>query len=544
MWADADASRGVLGPAGWPRDIETGDAPQEGSTPPLPVSLLGLLSKGSLYALCSRIRVGLGGLASLTGNVELDSLAGLGEHPGILRNLGKRARRRAVLRKQLPALELSAEAHWNGRFVDAHGTYYDVPRVLSADLRSRRGAYGVRYRVGVHSMCAPETSTSEAEALVGPSQGAGASTGHAMGTTGAGDRSGASPLRTGTHVQAALTIEREKMLWRKAGPPPSEPDNRSLLSGARSALSRVSAAAAVSSAGSSLGGGASTLAGSAGMAGSNPSSSGLAGTGGGGAGASSGGTSDALVTSSRSYGASDKKHRPRLMPYGSLCGWPRITVGAMVGVLARAPLPHPLRPLDALTHDTSVGAFSSVGITARMGTFSKAMLDFTSVSLRLDTSTAMAPTLSGGVAGRGWPSHGSSSSLHSNGEAGAPPMGLPLSSSLDRFHPGTLPDGADPVLAGSGASTSTLWGGAPPRRVMTTSLTQQLVGPVRARVDARFDLDRAGDGAASGGGNTQGLLDLNYCLDCLLGPGGPARVCLWYSPIQKQAMAELRMLEL
>ena len=68
-------------------------------------------------------------------------------------------------------------------------------------------------------------------------------------------------------------------------------------------------------------------------------------------------------------------------------------------------------------------------------------------------------------------------------------------------------------------------------------LTQfnQVIGPLRARVDSRISL-------GSRGGEGQ-LLEVVYGLDFPIGKVGAPRLVAWYSPTRQEGMAELRMLE-
>jgi hypothetical protein len=66
---------------------------------------------------------------------------------------------------------------------------------------------------------------------------------------------------------------------------------------------------------------------------------------------------------------------------------------------------------------------------------------------------------------------------------------------------------------------------------VSASLSQQLVGPLRVRADARVAL----------AGPT--LLETSYGFDVALPPGGVARLVAWYCPQRKEAMAEVRFME-
>lgn len=85
---------------------------------------------------------------------------------------------------------------------------------------------------------------------------------------------------------------------------------------------------------------------------------------------------------------------------------------------------------------------------------------------------------------------------------------------------------------------------------ISASLTQQIFGPIRAKVDARL-MPMGSNGIAYGDGSSLpalkstglGLLETSYGLDCALPPGGASRLVVWYSPQRREGMAEVRFLE-
>lgn len=93
---------------------------------------------------------------------------------------------------------------------------------------------------------------------------------------------------------------------------------------------------------------------------------------------------------------------------------------------------------------------------------------------------------------------------------------------------------------------------------VSVSFAQQILGPVRGRVDLRFGLDSIpsaypvndrGFGWAIGGTiqHVQGLrptlLDCVYGADVVLpNTGGAGKVCAWFSPMRREAMVEVRLL--
>lgn len=65
----------------------------------------------------------------------------------------------------------------------------------------------------------------------------------------------------------------------------------------------------------------------------------------------------------------------------------------------------------------------------------------------------------------------------------------------------------------------------------------QVVGPLRARVDSRVSLD------ASNSKEQPHIEEVTYGLDYSLEALGASKLCVWYSPTRREGMAELRVLE-
>ncbi|DBA99922.1 TPA: hypothetical protein ACH3X1_013804 [Trebouxia sp. C0004] len=262
-------------------------------------------------------------------------------------------------------------------------------------------------------------------------------------------------------------------------------------------------------------------------------------------------------------------HKLRPVPYSPWLSQPFLKVNAAVGCLARMPLPHnafrPMhhtsqpaaassqsqQPLDRASsrfaselwapylRDTALRVFGSVGVTGQLGHFCRPVLDFTAGSVRLD--------------------FGLTSPHHVNTAAAASSYG-----NLSVFNPREDHlDAADPdEVTSSQTLASTrfknrafalegrgIW------HALSASITQQVIGPIRARADFRYALDlpssipQGPDGKRSwhnileAAGNTRPtLLETVYGLDVIIpGTSGIARGAVWYSPMRKEAMAEIKL---
>lgn len=162
--------------------------------------------------------------------------------------------------------------------------------------------------------------------------------------------------------------------------------------------------------------------------------------------------------------------------------------------------------------------FASAGVSGQLGRFSRPFLDYTAASARVDVG------------------------LTSPHVVGVMPDASSLAAAA--ADGGHRPDKHRAfALEGRGA-----W------HALSVSLAQQVVGPVRARVDARFALDPTSVPASEGERSTlkgvlqtalsvrPSLLEAVYGLDCVLpGTEGAVRLALWVSPKRREAMAELRL---
>lgn len=193
---------------------------------------------------------------------------------------------------------------------------------------------------------------------------------------------------------------------------------------------------------------------------------------------------------------------------------PTVSVGGIYGAVVRKSLDDKYANGKSL----DVHNFGSIAIHAQAGSFSRPLLDFTSVDLRLDT------------AGLGTPSRPLDAEKRK-------PMSL-----ADRF---ITMDGrlnADPLT-------------------VTLSLGQQLIGPLRLRAEVRasgaeaLKATRAGLSAIRAGKPLNEITDsvqkqlvspeVVYGLDCPLPPLlGSARVVAWYNATRQEAFAEMRLFDL
>ncbi|KAL4452107.1 hypothetical protein ABPG75_007769 [Micractinium tetrahymenae] len=167
---------------------------------------------------------------------------------------------------------------------------------------------------------------------------------------------------------------------------------------------------------------------------------------------------------------------------------------------------------------TALRVFASAGVSGQLGRFSRPFLDYTAASARVDVG------------------------LTSPHVVGVMPDASTLAAAA--ADGGHRPDKHRAfALEGRGA-----W------HALSVSLAQQLVGPVRARLDARFALDPTSMPASEGERSTlkgvlqtalsvrPSLLEAVYGLDCVLpGTEGAARLAIWVSPKRREVMAELRL---
>lgn len=255
--------------------------------------------------------------------------------------------------------------------------------------------------------------------------------------------------------------------------------------------------------------------------------------------------------------AGPKRRKARRRPYSPFLAEPVLKINAAMGCLARIPLPSRAFPTDAggwaphppppagmgrgstvtrlrearermmgawapFLKDTALRVFASGSITAQLGRFTRPVLDYTSACVRLDlglTSNDYEPTAS--------------------------------------FRERVTSENGGPILASSGGMykhRAFALEGRGTWHALSVSLAQQVIGPLRARADVRCALDPAFPQYSGAEGLTwRGtlaavssvrpvLLETVYGLDCVLpGTEGAARVTAWYSPMRREAMAEIKL---
>ena len=368
-------------------------------------------------------------------------------------------RMQAELKQKLPWHQLTAEAILHGRYRGTGLGTIQVPRVLSADLASDSRKSGLRYQAGLFQ-------------VVSNDEGYGQDAGE-----------GPAGLRTSTFLQCAATVEKDLVLWRgRKGREGGRPGGK--------VLSPFELAYSTSKFGSEV---------------------------------------NKLRLMSRT-GASGPAPKPsekpasppkRRMPFSALLNTPYLSFGGVAGVLAQADL-GALGDASASDVLSKVGrgllspgdgkfwatrrAFASAGLNAQLGTFSKHILDFTSVSLKLDTGV----TFPGG-----------------SGETAAPESGAFRHGLLDQY----------------GRS----------RHMLSASVAQQVFGPLRVRADARCEVELRAppqgvpllDKIAGCAGLPPGaqVPEVVYGMDCQLPYlNGAARFSVWYSPTRREGLGEIRLL--
>ncbi|PRW57399.1 TRIGALACTOSYLDIACYLGLYCEROL chloroplastic [Chlorella sorokiniana] len=263
--------------------------------------------------------------------------------------------------------------------------------------------------------------------------------------------------------------------------------------------------------------------------------------------------------------ADSRGEKPRRRAYSMLLAQPHLKLNAAMGCLARMPLPplrgfsfphasiEPLEPHGSSSGQvgggsraahtrqastsslmsrasyssqlaeawqpyfkgTALRVFASAGVSGQLGRFTRPFLDYTAASARVDVG------------------------LTSPHVVGVVPD--PATLTADAAH---RPDKHRAfALEGRGA-----W------HALSVSLAQQVFGPVRARVDARFALDPTSIPASEGERSTvkgvlqtalsmrPSLLETVYGFDVVLpGTEGAARLAVWCSPKRRECMAELRL---
>ncbi|KAK9806896.1 hypothetical protein WJX72_006721 [[Myrmecia] bisecta] len=419
--------------------------------------------------------------------------------------------------------ELMASAAWGQEYLDSAASYCPVPLTLSMDVASKARADGMQYRAGVHQVYAAESEGVDS---------------HARAASESAEPSGGPPaarppLRSSLHFQGAVAVEGEAVLWK---PKPKSPWASTPATprgfpfsdrdGNRQASYNVDHGDAFQAQPYSdekpwwdqgpMLGNISADAVQSSIRGVTASAEGVRGE----LRAMTCHIQDGLLQQNPPA-PKRRRWQPRRRPYSPWLASPYVKANASVGCLARIPLPHrafrPLRfrrtpsgqnageaPPAAQEHSrfakelwtpflrgTALRLFSSTGISAQAGTFTRPLLDYSAASLRLD-------------------------------------LGL-----------------TSPVVPRRG-----IW------HAISASFTQQLVGPLRGRVDLRFALDLPSVIAPEdiGGRRTWGaiinavaavrpsLLETVYGLDYIIpNTQGAARLAVWYAPMRKEAMLGMRL---
>ena len=343
--------------------------------------------------------------------------------------------------------------------------------------------------------------------------------------------------RISTHVQGALMLERHRWLWR-ARKPKSPPQP----------LSHLSVQPPISLAVATPGG--SSAATSSSMA--HPAL-----------------TQEAKLSFER---PKEQGGQSRGRPQSLFTASPHVLVGGALGALLRLPCDlskqarrrrRPRLPLHSSSNATcdctrqgiealapggletvSLRPFASALGSIQLGGFERPLFDYTHLSARLDLgltapdATEARQLIVSIAAARTRPL------LLAEPRPGFPSVTQASSSS-------SSPGGSRLfALEGKGLA-----------HALSVSAAQQVYGPLRAKVDLRFGLDSAGgSGSASHSAGKAGLpravgavvdhvssiqpvlLDCVYGVDMAIPQaGGLARVVGWYSPIRREAMAELRL---
>ncbi|KAL2650334.1 hypothetical protein R1flu_018462 [Riccia fluitans] len=203
------------------------------------------------------------------------------------------------------------------------------------------------------------------------------------------------------------------------------------------------------------------------------------------------------------------RRRQNKRPYNLLAARPHVTLSGLAGGLLCANLkknaddissePSTPRSTGAATLSLGPNAgpltadmFVSLGISAQYGLFQRPFLDHTKLSARLDVGAA------------------SSLLAATRHQENTAPSRETINNYIDKGLP-----------------------------TVALSLQQQLVGPIRARIDSRFSLDPY----ELANRERPHLQEVTYGIDCALESLGAAKLVVWYSPSRREGMAELRILE-
>jgi len=389
----------------------------------------------------------------------------------------------AELKQKLPLHQLTAEALLHGQFTTSDHGLIQVPRVLSVDIASDSRKSGLRYQGGLFQI----VSNTESEDIMGQH---------------------VTKLQTSQFLHCAATVEKDFVLWKGS--------RRQRGSGKKKSrsLSPFELAYSTRTYTTELKKRLKQQRDVASKPLEKPS------------------TDD---KGNKAEGAREKKR----LPYSTLLHKPYLSFGGVAGFLAQAKLHSEttdglgnvetstpkkdgasiLRSIPTLwslgdeSFWTTRRLFASAGVNMQLGNFSKNLLDFTSVSLKLDT---------------GMPFPSPSSSL-ADANAGEKSNSLP-------------------------ALQHSLLGEYKQRKhTVSTSIAQQLFGPIRVRADARYEIElhqpslkgplmdqlksvvRVPENASKP--------EIVYGLDWHLPyVSGAARLSVWYSPTRREGLGEIRLL--
>ena len=222
-------------------------------------------------------------------------------------------------------------------------------------------------------------------------------------------------------------------------------------------------------------------------------------------------------------------------PINALLSKPKVSLAGVVGGLVQAPLRPiqrfhesetydfptrpPLNTLEEALRESKKRLFASCCLNVQLGSFSRQLFDYTGVSLRVDAGL---PVLGYNAVSRAGPISRSDSSNH-----------------LARV-PSQVPKCIFAQATSSYDST------------LSVSLSQQLVGPLRARVDTTYDvsvnpkhqsLAAVRKAPLAVARDSVKPLETVYGLDMTVpGSSGAARFVVWYAPTRKEGMGEVRLL--
>eukprot|EP00191_Tetraselmis_sp_GSL018_P023295 CAMPEP_0177624070 /NCGR_PEP_ID=MMETSP0419_2-20121207/29273_1 /TAXON_ID=582737 /ORGANISM="Tetraselmis sp., Strain GSL018" /LENGTH=501 /DNA_ID=CAMNT_0019124731 /DNA_START=73 /DNA_END=1579 /DNA_ORIENTATION=- len=213
---------------------------------------------------------------------------------------------------------------------------------------------------------------------------------------------------------------------------------------------------------------------------------------------------------------SDKESTSRALPlpskdigkrrgFSMFLSEPKFTVAASVGALAQLWKSGPEQPT------LSAVPLASLSATGQLGRFMWPLLDYTEIGARLDL--------------------------------GVPKNGASLERLREQARP--LAGGADPEAAAERPipSVTSVWESMKAKPLLTLSLSQQVIGPLRARADVQIDpLSVDLSNGPQEAIRRAEPLQVIYGGDCMI-PGlrGTARLAAWYSPQRQEGMMEVRM---